>query len=232
MDIPSLTRDQMKIVDQSMVQDYGISLVQMMENAGSHLADLAIQLLGDDYPLKKIVVLSGSGNNGGGGMVAARHLHNRGMKVKIGLAVKPDSLKDTPLAQWKILQKMEIPRAKWSDLMSAELIIDALIGYGLHGNPRGMVAEWIQGALISGVPVLALDTPSGLDVASGKPGEPTIRATATMTLALPKAGLLKESAKDFVGDLYLADISVPPQLYRQLGLPVELIFTDTPLIKI
>lgn len=113
-----------------------------------------------------------------------------------------------------------------------DLILDALIGYGLSGNPRGRTAEWIGWMNRSGSPVLALDTPSGLDTTSGLPGDPCVRAAATLTLALPKTGLLAPSARPFVGDLFLADISVPPELYRRIGLVVPPLFLTDPILRI
>lgn len=83
-----------------------------------------------------------------------------------------------------------------------------------------------------GWPILALDTPSGLDTTSGSPGAPCIAATATLTLALPKAGLLTEATRPYVGDLFLADIGVPPELYGQLNLAVEPLFADDTIIRL
>jgi NAD(P)H-hydrate epimerase len=107
-----------------------------------------------------------------------------------------------------------------------------MIGYGLTGDPRGPVADWIQRVNVAGHPVLALDAPSGLDTTTGIPGNPCIRATATMTLALPKTGLMAPEALKYTGNLYLADISVPPQLYRKLGIKVPPIFIHDTIIKI
>ena len=112
------------------------------------------------------------------------------------------------------------------------MILDALIGYGLTGDPRGPIAEWIERADAASRPILSLDTPSGLDETTGVPGLPCIRATATLTLALPKTGLLTPAARAFVGDLYLADISVPPELYRRLGWDVGPLFADDTIIRI
>ncbi len=232
MKVPALTTDQMMEVDRLMIEEYGIVLMQMMENAGSHLASLAIQLMKVSSAKKKVVVLCGGGNNGGGGMAAARHLHNRGIEIKIGLATKPENLKEIPSHQWNSLQKLKLQSAETADLAKADLIIDALIGYGIRGNPQGKAAEWILRANHSGAPILSLDSPSGLDATSGLPGEPCMRASATLTLALPKEGLLKEAAKSFVGDLYLADIGVPPELYRRLGLQIGPIFTQDTIVKL
>jgi len=89
------------------------------------------------------------------------------------------------------------------DLTRADLILDAIMGYGLTGNPRGDAAEWIERANGSGRRILALDAPSGLDTTTGTPGQPCVRARATLTLALPKTGLLAGRARPFVGDLYV-----------------------------
>ena len=181
---------------------------------------------------RKIVALCGAGNNGGGGMVAARHLHNRGADVRAKLVGDPARFKDISAHQWRILQAMGLGQNDDADLTRADVILDALIGYGLIGDPRGPMAEWIERADAASRPILSLDTPSGLDATTGVPGLPCIRATATLTLALPKTGLLTPAARAFVGDLYLADISVPPELYRRLGWDVGPLFADDTIIRI
>jgi NAD(P)H-hydrate epimerase len=230
MDVPALTSEQIVEVDWLMVSDYGIELIQMMENAGRSLAELTIRMLGASPSERSVCVLCGRGNNGGGGMVAARHLHNRGADVHvIRLA---GELKDAPAKQWGILGKMGMRNEPYFDLSQADIILDALIGYGLHGDPRPEVAVWIEKTNVARKPILALDAPSGLDTTSGMAGRPTVRADATMTLALPKVGLLEESARSYVGSLYLADISVPPELYRKMGLEVQNFFGKDVIIKI
>lgn len=230
MAIPTVSTEQMIEVDRRMIEDYGIQLIQMMENAGRNLADLTQQLLGGSLSGRTVGVLCGRGNNGGGGFVVARHLHNRGMKVHI-VRMSGD-LKEVPALQWKILQNMGLYNEPGFAFSQADIIIDALIGYGLQGNPLSEVATWIEKINAAGKPILALDVPSGLDTTSGTVGKPTVRADATMTLALPKIGLMSESARPFVGQLYLADISVPKSLYQQMGLEVGDLFSQKTTIKI
>ena len=165
-------------------------------------------------------------------MVAARHLHNWGADVVVNVLSPQKQLKDVPAHQFQILKEMGISENETIDLHSVDLIIDALIGYGLTGDPRGMIADWIRRVNEAGRPVLALDTPSGLNTTTGAPGNPCIRATATMTLALPKTGLITPEASAFIGDLYLADISVPPELYARLGIEISPIFTHDTIVKI
>ncbi len=97
-----------------------------------------------------------------------------------------------------------------------------------------MIADWIRHVNDAARPVLALDTPSGLNTTTGIPGNPCSRATATMTLALPKIGLMTPQAKPFVGDLYLADIGVPPELYAapSLGIDVGALFVHETIIHL
>ena len=120
------------------------------------------------------------------------------------------------------------------DLPPADLIIDAIIGYSLRGAPTGPAASLIRAANANGAPILALDAPSGVDTSSGSAFEPAIRATATLTLALPKEGLRIEEAKACVGELYLADISVPPELYSKppLNLRVANVFARDEIVRL
>jgi NAD(P)H-hydrate epimerase len=234
MHIPALTTRQMVEVDRLMIAEFGITLIQMMENAGRNLADLARRMLGGDVSGKRIAVLCGAGNNGGGGMVAARQLHNWGAGVTYKVIGDPGRMKETPAHQLRILEAMGLKNNGTINLEGADLVIDALIGYGLTGDPRGPVAGWIERINASNRPVLALDAPSGLDTTIGKPGNPCIRATATLTLALPKTGLLTRQARPYVGELYLADIGVPPELYAapSLGLSVRDIFARDAIVRL
>ena len=232
MKIPALTTVQMAEVDRLMIEEYGILLIQMMENAGRNLAEQARRMLGGGLAGHRIVVLCGRGHNGGGGMVAARHLHDRGALVSTKLVGDPVGLKEIPAHQWDILQVMALTQADDPDLAQADLILDAIIGYGLSGDPRGEAARWIRQTNEAQRPILALDAPSGLDTTTGAAGDPCIRATATLTLALPKVGLLSPAARPVVGDLYLADISVPPELYRRLELDIDPIFGEDTIVRI
>jgi len=232
MQVPSITTQQMVEVDRLMIEEYGIQLIQMMENAGRNLAELSRRLLDGDVRAKCIAVLCGAGNNGGGGMVAARHLHNWGADIVLKVLSSQEQLKNVPAHQFHILEEIGIADKETIDLKKVDLVIDAIIGYGLTGDPRGMIADWIRRVNDAARPVIALDTPSGLNTTTGIPGNPCIRATATMTLALPKIGLMTPQAKPFVGDLYLADIGVPPELYatQSLGLDVSPLFVHDSIL--
>lgn len=237
-EVPFLTTDQMREVDRLMIDDYRITLFQMMENAGRALARLArSRFLGGDAKGKRALVLVGSGGNGGGGMACARNLHNWGAIVRLFTPYESSELGEAPRHQMDILDSLGVPVTLFSgagDLPDADLVIDALIGYSLDGPPRGAIASLIRAANDAGAPRLALDTPSGIDLTTGEVHDPAIRADATLTLALPKQGLRSEAAAPFVGELWLADIGVPPELYAKLsiGLRVRSPFSKDDIVRI
>ena len=234
--LPYLTREQMERVDHLMIDVYGIQLLQMMENAGRHLADLARgRFLGGTCVGRHDVVLAGRGGNGGGAMVSARHLANRGGMVTVSLTREPEAYGGIPAHQLEILRKAGVRVAYAADLgqdLCCDLVVDGLIGYSLSGAPRGTTAEMIGWANAQDAPILSLDTPSGVDVTTGEVYTPAIQACATMTLALPKVGLKAPVAQSFVGELYLADISVPPVLYGRMGLAPGPIFAESAILRI
>lgn len=197
--IPALTTAQMMEVDRAMIEDYHIDLMQMMENAGRNLAHLARErFLQGDPRGKKIMVLAGTGGNGGGALVCARRLHNYGADVHVFVTRPDDDFTAVPGHQLDIVRRLGIPVALAEELSedgeTADLVIDGLIGYSLQGSPRGVAADLIRWVNRQTASVLALDVPSGLDTSTGTVYESAIRATATMTLALPKAGLLADQA--------------------------------------
>ena len=238
--VPCLTTAQMREVDRAMVEDYRIELVQMMENAGRNLAHLArSRFLEGDPRGNTVVVLAGRGGNGGGGLVCARRLHNWGANVHVFITRSDREFKGIPAQQLEILRRMGVPVTigsgmVLSGMINVDLIIDAVIGYSLGGNPSGMSAEFIRWANAQKAPILSLDTPSGLELTNGHVFEPAIQATATMTLALPKEGLRYETGKGVVGELYLADISVPPDLFSEPGLEIEVgpIFAKDDIVRL
>ena len=206
----------------------------MMELAGRSLATLSREMLGGSVERREIVVLCGAGNNGGGGMVGARNLHAWGARVQVVLAGAEDALKAVPKRQWRILRRLGLA-GRTRDCPgsgSPAMVIDAIFGYGFHGKPRPSAARWIEWANGQGCPVLALDLPSGLDATTGIASTSCIRATATMTLALPKTGLRAPQAAVHVGEIYLADIGVPPEVHRDLSIEAGNPFASGSIIRL
>ncbi len=228
--LPAITVEQMREVDRLMVEEYQITLPQMMEHAGKNLADFSLQWLkkrNNNKTQFKIVVACGTGNNGGGGMVAARFLVNKGHNVIVVLTGHSEKLKPVPANHWKTLKAMGVQTIEANSTDSipvytnSELIIDAVVGYSLKGELRGVPARVVRDIMQSGKGVISLDVPSGLNATTGEASPMCIKAKATMTLALPKTGFFVEEAQKCTGDIYIADISVPPSVYSHFGLSVD-----------
>jgi NAD(P)H-hydrate epimerase len=227
-----VTAEEMRRIDDVTIREFQVDVVMLMENAGRATATLARQMLQGTTIGKRVACLVGGGNNGGDGMVAARHLANWGADVEVIAGTTKDRMKSVPLGQLHILEKMGIPILSTDyTLGDYDLLVDGLIGYGLEGNPRDRVAMTIKDANASGRPILALDVPSGMNATSGEAYDPCIKATATLTLALPKTGFLAPDASPFVGNLYLADISIPRKVYRSFG-QQNILFQKETLLRI
>lgn len=236
--VPYVSTEQMIEVDRAMMEDFKIDLIQMMENAGRNLAHLARERFLNGNPSgRTVVVLAGTGGNGGGAMVCARRLHNWGARVSVFLTKPDEDYTPVPAHQLDILHRMKVEirdaRAV-GDADSPDVIIDGVIGYSLKGAPTGTAGELIRWANGQQAPILALDAPSGVDTTTGTVFDPAISATATMTLALPKEGLRAPGVSQQVGELYLADISVPPFLYGEpaLGLEVGNVFMESDIVRL
>ncbi len=199
----------MREIDRQMIDVVGITLLQMMENAGRSLATVVCEQFGPG----SVVVLAGSGGNGGGGLVAARHLHNAGVGVQVMLTADRARLSPGAMHQLGIVEWLGVPVTVIDETTSliadGEVVIDAMVGYSLQGPLAGRAT--IGAELISSGPgsaIVSLDVPSGLPADGGDIG-PVVDADATVTLCLPKVGL---AGRVEVGRLFVADISVPAQV--------------------
>lgn len=240
--IPAVTIGRMMEVDRLAIEEYGITLLQMMEQAGSHLAEVARLELGGDLGGRNVVVAAGPGNNGGGGLVAARHLMNRGAGVRVVLARPALRMTDAGRHQLATLLAMGmsccVATYDLSDeeleaaLARADLVVDAVLGYRAEGAPHGEVERLIGFIVRSGRPVLSLDVPSGLDPDTGQTPGWAISARATLTLALPKPGLLEGPGVERSGRLYLGDLGLPEVLYHRLGLEVGCPFAGSRIVAL
>ena len=222
-----LTADEMRAIDQEAIQGFGVDVLSLMENAGAGAAELARRMLGGHASGRRVTCLVGKGNNGGDGLVAARHLHNWGADVSIALGGARDDFRDVPLKQLSIVEKMGLRVTEdIADLSLTDLIIDALLGYNAKGDPKEPIAGIIRRANASGLPILAVDIPSGLDPSEGTPNNPCTVARATLTLGLPKTGFLNPASRRYVGELYLGDVSIPRRMYEAHSFPTPVFQRD------
>jgi NAD(P)H-hydrate epimerase len=216
--VHAVTADQMREVDRVAVEKFGLGLLQMMENAGRNLAEHVLELLGGAGGA--VTILAGAGGNGGGGLCCARHLHNHGVAVAVVLDRAIERGTGAAGAQLEVLRAAGLRPTAASDVQAAlrrsDLVVDALIGYSLRGAPRGRTAELVDLCNRDAARVVSLDLPSGLDATSGATPGRVVRPERVVTLALPKTGLATVGA-----DLYLADIGIPPEVFRRVGVPYE-----------
>jgi ADP-dependent NAD(P)H-hydrate dehydratase / NAD(P)H-hydrate epimerase len=208
--LPPLTSAQVKEVDALAQERFGISVEWLMEAAGWQVA----RLVGEPA-----VVVCGVGNNAGDGLAAARHLHRWGRLAGV-CCVDGGRLGGAAARELEALRRVGVEVSSQLGLENARLIVDAIFGTGLSRAPEGRFAEWIQAINESGLPVIAVDVPSGLDADTGAAYAPTVNAATTVTLGLPKPGLRIADGPRVSGDVWVADIGVPFEAYRAVGVDV------------
>jgi NAD(P)H-hydrate epimerase len=226
--VPAVTTSEIREVDRIAVEEVGPELLQMMENAGRTLAGLARERTDDT-----VVVLASDGGNGGGGLCAARHLANHGGDVRVVLDRPGTELTGAAAAQYRILQGtdatllgMDHGRAV---LGEAGLVVDALVGYGLTGALRGRARALVEAANATSTRVLSLDVPSGVDATTGETPGVAVDADVVLTLALPKTGLEAVAAER---ELWLADIGIPGEVYRRVGVEYDQPFSGAARVRL
>ena len=217
---PVMTREQVRAVDRWAIQELGLPGVVLMENAGRNSADAAGLLLADvDKP--RVAVLAGVGNNGGDGFVLARHLFVRGLAVEVHLLAEREKIAGDARVNLLAVETLGIrlidSRGRAAGELTKEwgqydLLVDALGGTGITGELRGDLAVAVEAANATGLPILAIDVPTGLDCDTGKPLGPAIRATMTITLVARKVGFDAPGAADYTGEVVVADIGVPDDM--------------------
>ncbi|WP_029514735.1 NAD(P)H-hydrate epimerase, partial [Paenibacillus polymyxa] len=249
-----VTAEEMRELDRYTIDKLGIPALTLMENAGRAVADEVLKLShtgpGDIPGHGGIIrtetwsqgrhdlrerehwyILVGKGNNGGDGLVAARHLTDAGLRVTVVYVEPPDTLRGEAAAQRDIIAALGIPVILYGrdtlDLRGASGIVDALLGTGTQGPPREPYASLIREANASGVPLVSVDVPSGLDADTGALHEPCIRARVTVCLAYLKRGLVQYPGAGTAGDVVVRYIGIPPGLARECGVQLQVLTRDT-----
>lgn len=217
-----LTREMARAVDRIAIQQYGMSGLVLMENAGRGCVDVLCRL-GIDGP---VVIACGKGNNAGDGFVMARHLDLRGCAAKVLLFCEPKKLTGDAKSNFEILEKSDVPIIVFDEqfdtdafeqhLVDADWIVDALLGTGAQGEPRPPLDQVIR--LLNDWPAkrLAVDLPSGLDCDTGQPAPTTFQADHTCTFVAPKVGFAAAEAQAFLGACCVIDIGAPRQVMQGL----------------
>ena len=245
-----VTAAEMAAIEHAAISGKGIPSLTLMERAGRESARAIVTwwcgLIGSGPgrrrrgsgtrpPRGRVIVLAGRGNNGGDGFVCARYLKAAGFTVRILVAAEEASLSEEAAENCGACERGRMPvtflpdpRA-WGDASEAAqaarqamFLVDALLGTGSHGAPRGAVAAAIEMAERSEVPIASIDIPSGVDATTGYREQPSIKADLTVTLGLPKRGLAIEPGRSSAGPVMVVDIGIPSAVVDEI-IPATLI---------
>ncbi|MEP7118505.1 MAG: NAD(P)H-hydrate dehydratase [Acidobacteriota bacterium] len=213
-----LNAKQMRAVERATSDDLGIASLVLMEKAGRQVV-AALESLIDDLPTRRLVALCGTGNNGGDGFVVARTLHQRGIDVSVVVVGATADVRGDARVNLDIIGRLGVPIVEVADaqswelhasqVTSADIVIDALMGTGLSRPLSGLHDTVVADVNASAATVVAIDVPSGMSADSNELIGPAIRADITVTLGAPKIPLVLPPAEHAVGDVVVADIGIP-----------------------
>lgn len=223
----------MRQIDETAIKRYGMPGIVLMENAGRGAAQVIIR----KHPfLKKVSIFAGKGNNGGDGFVIARHLKNNGLDANVYLLAQESDVKGdakTNLDMWRKMNEKIHVITKTNDIEKYEtkirhchLIVDAIFGTGLEKDITGIYKNVIEFTNSLGKKVVSIDVPSGLDASTGRAMGCCVKADMTITMALPKIGLIAYPGADYAGDLEIVDIGMPKNIIDDADIKCETIDID------
>jgi NAD(P)H-hydrate epimerase len=215
----AVTGKTMQSLDRQAIEEFDISGLTLMENAGRGCAEAIIAEFGAG-PMLRAVIVSGKGNNGGDGYVIARLLKNQGWHVVTFILARHDEIRGDARTNLDLLADTPVlfcPEQGGLDryastLKEATVIVDALLGTGLSSKVKGAYAEAIGLINNAGKPVIAVDIPSGIDAATGKVLGCAVKADFTITFALAKCGHILYPGAEYTGRLSIIDIGIPAEI--------------------
>jgi len=218
---------EMRGLDQTAVEAFGIREELLMENAGHAVYDVISRKIGIQD--KRFVVCCGIGNNGGDGFVIARKLHSNGGSVKVFILGDKEKYRGAARLNLDIVSKLQIEMRVVAlvedvkvELAGADAIVDAIFGTGLVREVTGIYREIIDAINASGKTVISVDIPSGISGDTGQVMGVAVRANDTVTFGLPKLGNILFPGGEYCGELYVTHISFPPALYAGDALKIEI----------
>ena len=221
-----VTAAEMRQIDQETIEGVGIPGIVLMETAGSAI----VRAIERYYPTcQRIGVLVGKGNNGGDGLVIARQLAHAGREVHLFLVSPADNFTGAAEVNLQIAKNLRLHMeeiASGDDFFgergaSCGLLVDAIFGTGLRGTVREPIASVIHAMNSVAVPILSVDLPTGLDADTGNPLGACVQADRTVTIGLPKRGLLVHPGAEFAGKLEVVDIGFPEQVVAAQAIKVN-----------
>ncbi len=227
----SITRQQAREVDRRAIEEYGMTGLVLMENAGRGTVDVLCRGEGragqEESLLGRVLVCCGKGNNAGDGFVIARHLDIRGIEVLVALWAEPAELTGDAGANFHILRQSGVPIDIFGNrhdaarltrhLTGAAWIVDALLGTGARGEPRPPLDAVIDQLNAAAAKRMAVDLPSGLDCDTGEAARHTVRADETCTFVAMKRGFEAPGVQAYTGRVHVVDIGVPRRLIEEFA---------------
>jgi ADP-dependent NAD(P)H-hydrate dehydratase / NAD(P)H-hydrate epimerase len=224
---------QMREADRRTIEEIGITSLVLMENAGRQVV-AAMEAMHSDLLERRVAVLCGRGNNGGDGFVVARTLVQRGVDVSVFLFGRVAEVRGDARTNLEILGRLGVTVVEvadsqawelhFSEVSDCTLIVDAIFGTGLNAPLTGLIESVVADVNTSGIPVVSIDLPSGLSADSPYPTGPSIEAGLTVTLGAPKLPLVLPPGETRAGDIVIADIGIPGEIFESLDGPrVELL---------
>lgn len=224
------TSDQMAAIDLRAEQEFGVPTLLLMEGAGRGVAAAALRMVRSPRP--GVVVVSGKGNNGGDGLVAARLLRTSGWRATAILLARDAELSRDAAVNLLAARNSGVEVANLDStslpglravLSGADLVVDALFGTGFRGPAVGLAARAIEAINACGKPILSVDIPSGVNSDTGAVEGPAVRASATVTMGLPKIGLIHPPGAAYAGQVWVADIGHPRRLLEDPAVRAALV---------
>ena len=240
-DTPTVTPGQMREIQRAAQVVFHFDILQAVENAGLATAQLVLAMLGGSAKGQRVVVLAGGGHVGAAGLSAVRHLDNWGVQAEPLLGEVESQMSFVTRRHLHILAESGIAEPHDSDtsehtaedhLQRADLVVDALVGYGLEGAPTGLAAAVTQIAAAARRPILALDIPTGVNAETGVVSSPAVTAATTLVFDLPKTGQVLPVCQKHVGELYAADLGVPRAAYERLGISTRGVFAEGHIVRL
>ncbi len=229
------TADQMRNLDSTAINEYGIPGIVLMENAGKSTIDCMMRRFGS-LAGKKVAFFVGPGNNGGDGLVMARHIHQAGGLPKVFLLVKPEAMQGDAATNLAIVQKLPVDIVTILDEKALEkakpeiedtlVLVDAIFGTGLKRDVAGFFGSVVELMNRLPQPTVAVDIPSGLNADNGSFLGQCVQADLTVTYGLGKPGQFIHPGAHAVGELEVIDIGIPPGIHHDVGLHLTLLEED------
>jgi len=220
----------MAALDRRAADEFGISTLMLMEAAGRQVAAAAGRMVERAGP--RVLIVAGRGNNGGDGLVAARVLAAAGWRVTVILVAREADVSGDAAVNLSAARRAGVEISPLDStgvpglrgvLAGADLIIDGLFGTGFHGPVVGVAAKAIEATNASGRPVLAIDIPSGVHGDDGAVDGPAVRADMTVTMGLPKIGVILPPGAEYAGRIWVADVGHPQRLIDGAGVRTSLV---------